>query len=251
MEGGQGEMKSITKCVFAVLIISAMLSGCFEGPTGPQGDNGAQGEKGEQGIQGDKGDKGDTGAQGEKGETGTTGIQGTQGEKGEQGDMGQTGLQGNTGLQGEKGNTGLTGSNGEKGDQGPVGPVGPQGEKGEDGKDLLIKVYEDILWTKDIIIPSHADSLYSPNRLRNLSGNPYRHWEISVGKYLQNMSIFSVLISSGNNLGWREPIWSMWQSQFTGEMMVSIYEDKNIIEDYKGELPQSNTWIDYRIAVAY
>ena len=34
------------KYVFTILVMSVMLSGCFEGPTGPQGEQGEQGEDG-------------------------------------------------------------------------------------------------------------------------------------------------------------------------------------------------------------
>jgi hypothetical protein len=42
-------MSRTVKYLFAALVMSVMLTGCFEGPTGPQGTQGKQGEKGDSG----------------------------------------------------------------------------------------------------------------------------------------------------------------------------------------------------------
>ena len=42
-------MSRTVKYLFTALVMTAMLSGCFEGPAGPQGEKGEQGEQGEQG----------------------------------------------------------------------------------------------------------------------------------------------------------------------------------------------------------
>lgn len=47
---------SSLKYVFTALVMSVLLSGCFEGPTGPQGEKGEKGDTGEQGPQGEQGD---------------------------------------------------------------------------------------------------------------------------------------------------------------------------------------------------
>ena len=44
--------------LFTALVMSAMLSGCFEGPVGPQGEKGEQGNQGLQGEQGEQGIQG-------------------------------------------------------------------------------------------------------------------------------------------------------------------------------------------------
>jgi len=57
-------MSRKVKYVLTALVMSVMLSGCFEGPAGPQGEKGDKGDTGEQGQQGIQGEKGDTGEQG-------------------------------------------------------------------------------------------------------------------------------------------------------------------------------------------
>jgi hypothetical protein len=57
-----------------LLLVTAWLVGCSQGPQGPKGDTGESGARGERGPAGSPGPKGDAGAPGPIGQTGAPGV---------------------------------------------------------------------------------------------------------------------------------------------------------------------------------
>jgi len=77
--------------LLTVLVLSALLAGCFEGKPGPQGAAGPPGPAGPAGPKGDMGPAGSAGMAGAPGPQGPQGPQGLQGTAGASGNAGQGG----------------------------------------------------------------------------------------------------------------------------------------------------------------
>jgi hypothetical protein len=107
--------------LLGVVLVSASLAACADGPSAPAGADGTQGG---QGSKGDKGDPGPTGPAGAPGAPGATGARGDMGPAGPAGPMGPAGADGAPGTPGAAGPAGPAGATGPTGPTGPAGPAG-------------------------------------------------------------------------------------------------------------------------------